>query len=281
MFVHSGIGPLLPAVAENDDAGVACNHEVEFDMPMSEDVIIVVVAELLLLLGEEDKFLGVLAFVGARVRHFFHTAAACPFVAKAVAEGRGNEAEERLRDWVMEEGAQAYEVAYLLADGRGERLQVAGGYDAIAVCEVERFAMDNGGEGRAVDDDSRLACQPPESPYIVVADEIVHLYAAVCQALEGSEERTVCLFARVAPEILVPEVEHVAQQVDARGVLSHSAQQCHQAGLVFVGVRYGKGTEMGVRQEINHRPPQPRLPLPPQRGGFSQLHNIKTLIITN
>ena len=219
---------------------------------MSEDIIIVVVGALLLLLGEEDKFFGVLAFVGARVCQFFHTAAACPFVAEAVAEGRWYEAEERLRDRVMEERAQAYEIAYLLADRRGERLQVAGGYDAVTMCEVESTPMDSGGEGRAVDKDTRLAGKPPESPDVVVANEIVYLYAAVCQAFESGKERTVCLFARVAPEVLVPEVEHVAQQVDARGILSHGAQQCHQAGLVFVGVRYGKGTEMGVRQEVNH-----------------------------
>lgn len=247
MFVHAGIGPQPPAVAEDDDTRAACYHQVEVDVPMSEDVVVVMVAELLLFLCEEDQLLGVLALVGARVCQFFHTAAACPFVAETVAEGWRHEAEKRLRDRVMEECPQAYEVAYLFADRRGERLQVAGGYDAVAVCKVEGSPMDGGCYGRAMDKDSRFAGKPSESPNIVIADEIVYLYAAGRQASEGVEEGAVGLFAGVSPEVLVPEVEHITEEVDGCGILSHGAQQRHQAGLVFLRVRDSTGTEMCVR----------------------------------
>ena len=214
---------------------------------MSEDVVVVMVAELLLFLGEEDQLFGVLALVGARVCQFFHAAAASPFVAETVAKGRRHEAEEGLRDWVVKECPQANEVANLLADRRGERLQVAGRYDAVAVGKVEGAPVDGGCYGRAVDKDSRLAGKPSESPNIVIADEIVHLYAFLRQASEGVEEGAVGLFVGVAPEVLVPKVEHVAKEVDGRGILSHGAQQRHQAGLVFLRVRDSTGTEMCVR----------------------------------
>ena len=48
-----GEGELLPAVAENDDSAVATEHQIEFDMAMTKDVIIVVIALLLLFFGEE------------------------------------------------------------------------------------------------------------------------------------------------------------------------------------------------------------------------------------
>ena len=219
---------------------------------MSENVIVVMVAELLLFLGEEDQLFGVLAFVGARVRQFFHAAAARPLVAETVAEARRHEAEEGLRDWVVKECPQANEVANLLADRRGERLQVAGRYDAVAVGKVEGALVDGGCYGRAVDKDTRFAGEPSECPNIMITNEIVHLYAAVRKVSEGGKEGAVGFFVRVAPEVLVPEIEHVAEEVDSRGILRHGAQQRHQATLVFAGVRDGTGTEMGIRKKVNH-----------------------------
>ena len=219
---------------------------------MSKNVIVVMVAELLLFLGEEDQLFGVLALVGARVCQFFHAAAARPLVAEPVAEGRRHEAEERLRDWVVKECPQADEVANLPTDRHGERLQVAGRYDAVAMGKVEGTLLDGGGYGCAVDMNARFAGEPSERPNIVVADEVMYFYAAVRQVPKGVEEGAVGLLVGVAPEVLVPEIEHVAEEVDSRGILRHGAQQRHQATLVFAGVRDGTGTEMGIRKKVNH-----------------------------
>ena len=51
--VQFGIGPLFEAVAEDDDAAAGGYLQVEFDMPVTEDIVIAVVMLFLLVLGKE------------------------------------------------------------------------------------------------------------------------------------------------------------------------------------------------------------------------------------
>ena len=84
MFVHLGVGELLPAVAKDYDTAITTEHQVEFDVTMTKNIEVVVIAQLLLLFGKEDKFFFVLSFVWARMCEFFQTAFFCPFITNVV-----------------------------------------------------------------------------------------------------------------------------------------------------------------------------------------------------
>ena len=107
--VQFGVGPLFEAIAEDDDAAAGRDLEVEFDMPMSEDIVVAVVAYFLLLFGEEDEFFFVLPFVGAGVGYLVEPALFRPGISEFVTPCRREQAEEELRGGRVEEFLEADE----------------------------------------------------------------------------------------------------------------------------------------------------------------------------
>ena len=74
-------------------------------MPMSKDVVIVVIG-LLHLFGEENEFFLIFPFVRQRVSEFFQSAMFRPIVAQGIAQERRHAAVHKSRNRVVEECAQ-------------------------------------------------------------------------------------------------------------------------------------------------------------------------------
>ena len=109
-------------------------------MPVTEDIIIVVIAEVLLLLGIEHQFFLVLAFVGAWMRQFLQAAFLSPLVSEMVAPPRRQAAETRLQERRMKNASQEYEAFDFLHDRLWiERLPVG-----LQILEMDKIRAANG-----------------------------------------------------------------------------------------------------------------------------------------
>ena len=96
VVIEFGVRPLLETIAKDDDAAAGRNLQVEFDMPVAEDIVIAVVADFLLLFGKEDEFFFVFAFVGAGVGYLIEATLFRPCIAEFVSPCRREAAEEEL-----------------------------------------------------------------------------------------------------------------------------------------------------------------------------------------
>ena len=108
VFIHFGISEEFEAVSQNNDAGIFGNLEVQVDVPMTENVIIVV-GFTLFLLRKKDQFFLVFAFVGTRIGKFLEAALFRPTIAEFVTQFRRQAALKELRNRIMEEPAQTDE----------------------------------------------------------------------------------------------------------------------------------------------------------------------------
>ena len=144
--------------------------------------------------------------------------------------------EEALHRAAVEQQAQQLEA----------RIGVA---QAVAVGQVELLAADFGGQRLAVQDDATLPFQVVAAPDVVVADEEVHFHPEVRQLGHLAQEARVAL-GHDGLE-LVPEVEHVAQQVDGRSLVLDAVQEADQAAFLCPSVGDGEGAQMGVGEEVD------------------------------
>ena len=85
-------------------------------------------------------------------------------------------------------------------------------------------------------------------PEVVVADEIVNLHAEVGEFADFAEQSREALGHGVA--VLVPEVEHVAEEVDGRGLVLDGVEEVHQSPLLGAGMGNGQAAEVGIGEEI-------------------------------
>ena len=65
-------------------------------------------------------------------------------------------------------------------------------------------------------------------------------------------ERMVLPFLRIADEILHPEIEHVAEHVDRRGVFTHLFQHLDEFFLMCPASLDRQATQMCITKEIYH-----------------------------
>ena len=96
LVVQLGISPLFEAIAQDDDSAVLSYLQVQFDMPMSEDVVIPMVMLCFLVFGKEDEFFFVFAFVGAGVGYLIEATLFRPGIAEFVSPCRREAAEKEL-----------------------------------------------------------------------------------------------------------------------------------------------------------------------------------------
>ena len=116
VVVEFGVGPLLETVAEDDDTAAGRDLQVEFDMPMTEDIVVAVVVLFLLVFGKKHQFLFVLTFVRTGVFELFEAAAFRPLVAEFVAPSRRQRAETELQERRTEDLTQFHEPLDLFLD---------------------------------------------------------------------------------------------------------------------------------------------------------------------
>ena len=89
-----------------------------------------------------------------------------------------------------------------------------------------------------MDDHTRLFSQLAVSPHIVVAGKEMHLNTTFGYMAYRAEERVELTLALVLPEILVPEVKHIAQKVDGTRVAAHFIEQLNRFILMHQPVFY-------------------------------------------
>ena len=116
VVIEFGVRPLFETIAEDDDTAAGRNLQVEFDMPMAEDIVVAVGVLFLLLFGKKHQFLFVLTFVRTGVFELFEAASLRPFVAEFVAPSRRQGAETELQERRAEDLTQFHEPPDLFLD---------------------------------------------------------------------------------------------------------------------------------------------------------------------
>ena len=87
-----------------------------------------------------------------------------------------------------------------------------------------------GGLWLFVQDDTTLLLQVFVCPDVVVAREIMTLHSHICQLGNLAEEARKALRYHVA--VFIPEVKHVAQQVDGGSLLLDAVEEAHQSAFL-------------------------------------------------
>ncbi len=100
------------------------------------------------------------------------------------------------------------------------------------------MAVDFGGLGLLMQNDATLLSQIAIGPDVVVAREIVYLDPHVGEFGELAKEAGVAAGHYIF--ILIPEVEHVAQQVDGGSLLLDAVKESDQTALLHTLVRDGQ-----------------------------------------
>ena len=178
------------------------------------------------LLRVEYQMLAVLTHVGRLLAVYaLQARVLCPTLSELHAPPRVYEVEQALTGAVVEHPPQELELPVGIAE-------------TVAVCEVEHVAIDVGGERLPVEDDAAFLLEVAVGPDVVIAREVVHLYAHIGELGNLSEEPSIALRHHVA--VFVPEVEHVAEQVDGSGFRLDAVEESHQSALLHALMLYGE-----------------------------------------
>ncbi len=104
--------------------------------------------------------------------------------------------------------------------------------------QIELLAIDFCGEGLFVQNQSALLCEVIVAPDIVVACEEMHLHTHIRQLRQLAQEAGIALgYHRLE---LIPEVEHIAHQVDGIGLELNLFQEIHQSAFLCAAMLYGQ-----------------------------------------
>jgi len=231
------VGVLPYPVADDHQAGLAREHEVKLDVAVPEDEAVDVSVPPQVVLGVAHECLLVLALVGRLLAvGALQSAATRPLHAESHAPAGMQGGEHALAQAVVEHAAYEVELRVVVAQ-------------SVAVGEVEHLAVDVNRLGLCVQDHAALVAQVAEGPDVVVAGEVVHLHAAVCQLGELAEEAREAFWHHVL--VLKPEVKHVAEQIDGGGLALYVVKEAHQPALLRAAVVYGERAQMGVGQDVD------------------------------
>ena len=235
--VEHGVGEEVDPVAQDDDARRGVQHQVQLDVPVPVDEEVDVRVRLQVVLGvEHQRFLVLAHVVRVLAVHAFQAAVFGPVEAQRHAPARMQGGEEALHRVAVEQHAQHLEA----------RVRVA---QTVAVGQVELLTADFGGQRLAMQDDAALPLQVVAAPDVVVADEEVHLHPEVRQFGHLAQEARVAL-GHDGLEF-VPEVEHVAQQVDGGCLVLDAVQESDQAAFLRPSVGDGERAQVGVGEEVD------------------------------
>ena len=234
--VEGGVGELGDPVAEDEHAAFPREHDVEFYMPMSIDVVVDVGVGLHVFFRVTDEVLALFTQIGGLTSiGMFDARMFGPVESQLHAPPRMHEVEHPLAGFVVEHLAQELEL----------RIGIA---ESVAVGKIEHAVVDLDGAGLAVQDDAAFLLQIAVGPQVVVAREIVHFDPVVGKFGELSEETRESLGNDIS--VFVPEIEHVAEQIDGCGFVLDAIEEAHEASFLHSLVGDGKRTEMCVGEEI-------------------------------
>ena len=216
--VEDGIGEEGNPVAEDEHPAVVCEHEVELDVSVAEDEIVDVGMRAEIFLGVADQVFALLAHVGwVSSVAVLAAAVLCPSQSELHTPSGMQGREKYLRYTVMEQGSEEAELGVRVSE-------------SVAVCEVEDLVGEFEGEGLPVHDEAAFPLEVVVGPDVVVACEEMHLHSEVGELAEFAEEA--CVSLRHDVLVLVPEVEHVAEEVYGSGLFLDGVEEAHEPPLL-------------------------------------------------
>ena len=226
LAVIHGIGEVAYPVAEYHHSRLLRQLQVKLYVAVAEQEVVNVGVVLDVLAGEQHEVLPALSHIGRFLAAFaLHAAVPGPLQAEPYAPTGVKGREKVLTQTAVEHGANHLEL----------RVGVA---ETVAVGKEEHLSVDFGGERLLVQHYSALALQIVVSPNVVVAREVVHLNPHVGKLRQFAEKARIALRHHVF--VLIPEVEHVAQQIDCRSLVLYAVEKAHQPALLHAPVFYGQ-----------------------------------------
>ena len=232
LAVEYGIGEIVYPVAEDKDAGGGTQHQIQFDVPMAVDEEVYIRMVLQILFGIQYKMLVVFAHVvGLFPVYSFQAAVLCPPQSELYAPAGVEGGEQRLEGTAVKHGTQQFEFFVRVAQ-------------SVAVGKVELFSVDIRGEVFAVNDYPALPGKVIPAPDIMVAGEEVYFHAHIRQFGQLAEKAGVA-FGHDRAE-LVPEVEHVAQQLYGGCFVLDPVEKVPQPSILCTSVLDGPRTQVCV-----------------------------------
>lgn len=121
--------------------------------------------------------------------------------------------------------------------------------ESVAMGKVEHLIIYLQRGGLMVEDYSALFLKIAVHPDVVVAAEVVDFDAQIGEFADLTEEACVALWHGIAP--LVPEIEHIAEEVDCLGVMLDGVEEAHKAAFLHTGMIDSPRPEVGVGEEID------------------------------
>ena len=137
----------------------------------------------------------------------------------------------------------------VMEDRANDLERLAGVAQAVAMCQIEYLSVELYGLWLLVEYDTTLALQVVIGPDVVVACEIVHLDTHISQLGNLTEETGEALRHHIA--VFVPEVEHIAQQIDGSCLVLDTIEEPYQPTFLHTLVVNGPRTEVSIRQKID------------------------------
>ena len=226
LTVVDGVCELADPVAENHHSGALGELEVELDVTVAveEKVDVGVAADVVL--GVEHEVLAVLAHVCGLFRAgVLQATVARPCQTELHGPTRMDGREETLADAVVEDGT--YEAEFTVGIAQ-----------SVAVGEEERASVDFGGQRLPVDDDTTLLLEIAVCPDVVVAGKEMDFDTHVCQFGQFAEETGVATGHDIT--VFVPEVKHVAKEIDGGGLVLDAVEETDQTAFVHARMVDGK-----------------------------------------
>ena len=205
-------------------------------MAVSEDEIVDIRVRLDVLFGKEHKMFLVLSHVVGFI-HFlmFDVAVLCPSQSKTDSPAGVDVGESPLTETIVEDGPNEFERLVRIAH-------------AVTMCEEKLMAIYLCCLGLLVEDNAALFCQVLVSPDVMVACEVMYLNSHVCQFRQLTKKTRKPFGHHIL--VLIPEVKHVAQQVNGCSLFLDAVKKAYQPAFLHTLMWNGQRSKVGIGKEI-------------------------------
>lgn len=133
------------------------------------------------------------------------------------------------------EGREGPLTGTVVEDALKELEAFVGIAQSVAMRQEEYLTIEFGGLGLLVEDDATLLFQITIGPDVVVACEKMHLDAHVSEFGEFAQKAGKALGHHIF--VLVPEVEHIAQEIDGSSFFLDAVKETHEPTLLHALMR--------------------------------------------
>ena len=142
-----------------------------------------------------------------------------------------------------------HKLAYLTVEEDTEELEfLVGITQSVAMGKEEYLSVYLCCERLLVQYHSTFFLQVVEGPDVVIACEVVYLHTHIREFRQFAEETGISTRHDILE--LIPEVEHVAKEIDGGSLVLDAVEKPDQPALMHSAMVDGKGAQMSVRKEI-------------------------------